>query len=247
MSLPLKQVAAFVFSWIQILPFYLFAVSGHEELRAKHRFRKVTGKEHLHLTQEKFSELLGTCMCTVLFFCPIATLVFLLFWAYDRGTWCSIFHVCVDSTLYRGSIQICWCWWRWHYQLWWNSQRNHCIPGYEIPWGQASRWMSHCSSVLSIKHLSLVDCSCPLTNLQSAHSCSPCIKFFDLCSWNISLNSWILSLSTYLSFIDSVSHRPHSLCNTLFLLLFSLFTGLQCSRNLTFPSIPVWLIVLETS
>lgn len=247
MSLPLKQVAAFVFSWIQILPFYLFAVSGHEELRAKHRFRKVTGKEHLHLTQEKFSELLGPCMCTVLFFCPIATLVFLLFWAYDRGTWCSIFHVCVDSTLYRGSIQICWCWWRWHYQLWWNSQRNHCIPGYEIPWGQASRWMSHCSSVLSIKHLSLVDCSCPLTNLQSAHSCSPCIKFFDLCSWNISLNSWILSLSTYLSFIDSVSHRPHSLCNTLFLLLFSLFTGLQCSRNLTFPSIPVWLIVLETS
>jgi hypothetical protein len=86
-----------------------------------------------------------------------------------------------------------------------------------------------------------------LTNLQSAHSCSPCIKFFDLCSWNISSNSWILSLSTYLSFIDSVSHRRHCLCNTLFLLLFSLFTGLQCSRNLTFPSIPLWLIVSETS
>ncbi len=67
MSLPLKQVAAFVFSWIQILPFYLFAVSGHEELCAKHRFRKVTGKEHMHLTQEKFSDLLGPCMCTVLF------------------------------------------------------------------------------------------------------------------------------------------------------------------------------------
>jgi ABC-type Fe3+ transport system permease subunit len=67
MNLPLKQVAAFVFSWIQILSFYLFAVSGHEELRAKHRFRKVTGKEHMHLTQEKFSDLLGPCMCTVLF------------------------------------------------------------------------------------------------------------------------------------------------------------------------------------
>jgi hypothetical protein len=67
MSLPLKQVAAFVFSWTHILPFYLFAVSGHEELRAKHRFRKVTGKEHMHLTQEKFFDLLGPCMCTVLF------------------------------------------------------------------------------------------------------------------------------------------------------------------------------------
>ncbi|KAH9548430.1 hypothetical protein CY35_11G087000 [Sphagnum magellanicum] len=39
-------------------------LSGHEELRAKHRFRKVTGKEHLHLTQEKFSELLGPSPCT---------------------------------------------------------------------------------------------------------------------------------------------------------------------------------------
>ncbi|CAM6014356.1 unnamed protein product [Sphagnum balticum] len=39
-------------------------LSGHEELRAKHRFRKLTGKEHMHLTQEKFSDLLGPSPCT---------------------------------------------------------------------------------------------------------------------------------------------------------------------------------------
>jgi hypothetical protein len=39
-------------------------LSGHEELRAKHRFRKVTGKEHMHLTQEKFFDLLGPSPCT---------------------------------------------------------------------------------------------------------------------------------------------------------------------------------------
>jgi Ca2+-binding EF-hand superfamily protein len=40
------------------------AVSGHEQLRAKYRFRKVTGKDHTHLTREQFTALLGPSPCT---------------------------------------------------------------------------------------------------------------------------------------------------------------------------------------
>ncbi|KAH9565644.1 hypothetical protein CY35_04G087700 [Sphagnum magellanicum] len=40
------------------------AVSGHEELRAKYRFRKVTGKDHTRLTREQFTDLLGPSPCT---------------------------------------------------------------------------------------------------------------------------------------------------------------------------------------
>ncbi|KAH9565645.1 hypothetical protein CY35_04G087700 [Sphagnum magellanicum] len=40
------------------------SLSGHEELRAKYRFRKVTGKDHTRLTREQFTDLLGPSPCT---------------------------------------------------------------------------------------------------------------------------------------------------------------------------------------
>ncbi len=82
------------------------AVSGHEELRAKYRFRKVTGKDHTHLTREQFSDLLGPCTCTVSVLCllPPFSLTFTMVWQWYL---ISDFLVCVASTLYGGSIQIC--------------------------------------------------------------------------------------------------------------------------------------------